>query len=311
MSADAPVLVVRPLESERFLGGAGIVAQHVNSLGAEAMFCSVVGKDSEGDYARSELERKHVASELVVDEARPTTSKTRYLSDGKKLLNVNQFRDHNLDSPITMQLQEKIEKAANRADAIIICDFGYGVVSNRLLGVLCAIGSKRKIPVIGDVQCSSQMGNVTRMKGVTLIAPSEREARIALCDRESGIADLGAMILTQTCNRSMIITLAERGLMVFVPEDGPLGEDCRTLSLHEIKKRLTTEYLPSFAAAVVDPMGAGDAMLATISVCLASGANVLESAFLGNCAAAVECRKMGNVPVRREEILEILRGLLT
>lgn len=308
MSADAPVLVVRPLDSERFLGGSGIVAQHVNSLGAEAMFCSVIGKDAEGDYARGELSRKGVASELVVDEARPTTSKTRYLSDGKKLLNVNQFRDHNLDSPIAAQLQEKIEKAADQADAIIICDFGYGVITNRLLEVLCAVGKKRKIPVVGDVQCSSQMGNVTRLKGITLIAPSEREARIALCDRESGVADLAAMILAQTGNEALIITMAERGLMIFDTQGKPLGDDCKAMPLHEVKKQLQPEYLPTFANQVVDAMGAGDAMLAMMSCCLASGAKVLESAFLGNCAAAIECRKMGNVPVRREEVQELLRA---
>lgn len=293
-----------------FLGGASIVADHANALGAEAVFCSVIGEDADGRYARRELERRHVSTDLVVDGGRPTTSKTRFLSDGKKLLNVNQFRDHNLDLPIAAQLQEKIERVGSEADAIVICDFGYGVITNSLLGVLCAIGSKRNIPVIGDVQCSSQMGNVTRMKGITMITPSEREARIALCDRESGIADLATMILLQTGNRSLIVTMAERGLMVFDTDGKPFAEECKSLPLHLNKRRLRPEYLPSFATAIVDSMGAGDAMLAMISCCLATGASAMESAYLGNCAAAIECRKMGNVPVRREEVLEMLRELL-
>jgi len=97
--------------------------------------------------------------------------------------------------------------------------------------------------------------------------------------------------------------LAERGLMIFDTAGQPFGEECKSLPLYEIKKRLQPEYLPSFATFVADAMGAGDAMLATISCCLAAGADVLESALLGNLAAAVECRKLGNVPVRREEIL--------
>jgi bifunctional ADP-heptose synthase (sugar kinase/adenylyltransferase) len=175
-----------------------------------------------------------------------------------------------------------------------------------VLGTLTAIGSARNLPVIGDVQCSSQMGNVMRVKSVTLTTPSEREARLALCDRESGIADLGALILAQTGNKALIITLAERGLMIFDTAGQPLGEECRSLPLYEIKKRMQPEYLPSFATFVADAMGAGDAMLATTSCCLSVGAGMMESAFLGNCAAAIACRKLGNVPVRREEILEVL-----
>ena len=126
--------------------------------------------------------------------------------------------------------------------------------------------------------------------------------------RESGIADLGSLILAQTGNKSLVITLAERGLMIFDTNNNPMGEECRLLPLHEIKQRLQPDYLPSFANLVADPMGAGDAMLATISCCLAAGAKVCEAVFLGNCASAVACRKMGNVPVRREEILEILNA---
>ncbi len=307
MSADAPVLVVRPLESDTFLGGAGIVAQHANALGAEAVFCSVLGDDADGEYARRELERRHIVSELIVDKTRPTTSKTRYLSDGKKLLNVNQFRDQNLDLPVATELQERIARISSGVDAIVICDFGYGVITDGLLESLCSIGSQRKIPVIGDVQCSSQMGNVTRMKGITLVTPSEREARVALCDRESGIADLATMILARTGNQALLVTLAERGLMIFDTGGQPLGEAAKSLPLHEIKKLLRPEYLPSFANVVVDSMGAGDAMLAMVGCCLAAGATILESAYLGNCAAAIECRKMGNVPVRSEEIREMLR----
>lgn len=310
MSADAPVLVVRPLGGETFLGGAGIVAQHANALGATSVFCTVIGQDADGSYVRSELERRKVASELVADSTRPTTTKTRYLSDGKKLLNVNQYRDHNLDLPVTTELEEKIRRNSDQVDAIIICDFGYGVITNRVLDVLCEIGSKRNIPIVGDVQSSSQMGNVTRMKNITAITPSEREARIALCDRESGIADLGARILAQTHNRSLIITMAERGLMVFEPEGGPLGKEAESLPLHEIKKGLATEYLPSFARAIADPMGAGDALLATLTCCLAAGTSIMEAALIGNCAAAVEVSKLGNVPLNRDELFAVLDSLL-
>ncbi len=307
MSADAPVLVVRPLESETFLGGAGIVAQHVNNLGAAAHFCSVIGKDADGDYVRRELKHRGITTDLVVDPGRPTTNKTRYLSEGKKLLNVNQFRDYDLDTPLAAQMQEHLESVGATADAIVICDFGYGVITRALIESLSTIGKKRGIPVLGDVQCSSQLGNVTRLKGITMATPSEREARLALCDRSSGIADLGALIMAATGNRSLLITLGERGLMLFFTGDKVDGEEIRSLPPHEMKNLLKSEYLPSFAKTVSDPMGAGDAMLAAISCCLAAGTSIMEATYLGNCVAGVKVSKMGNVPVSKSELMAFIR----
>jgi rfaE bifunctional protein kinase chain/domain/rfaE bifunctional protein nucleotidyltransferase chain/domain len=311
MSADAPVLVVRPRESDLFLGGAGIVAQHVKSFGGQVRFLSVIGDDEQGKFAREELKMRGVPAELVVDPSRPTTYKTRYLSDGKKLLNVNEFRDQNLDPPVAAELKAKIMKFGADADAIAICDFSYGIVPPAVLDTLYEIGAKRNIPIIGDVQSSSQMGNVARLKGITMSTPSEREARVALCDRDSGVADLGAMLLSQTANRSLLITLADRGVMIFDTEGRPLKDVARELHLHEIKRRLAIEYLPSFATFVADSMGAGDAMLATIVSCLAADGDIMESVYLGNCAAAVEVRKMGNVPVNKQELLDSLHDQMT
>jgi len=106
----------------------------------------------------------------------------------------------------------------------------------------------------------------------------------------------------------VVITLGERGLMIFEAEGEPVTARWKELPVHEIKRRLRSEYLPSFAGTIVDPMGAGDAMLATIAGCLAAGARIMEAAFLGNCASAVECRKMGNSPVTRDELLEVAQS---
>jgi rfaE bifunctional protein kinase chain/domain/rfaE bifunctional protein nucleotidyltransferase chain/domain len=308
MSADAPVLVVRPRESDSFLGGAGIVSQHVKSFGCNVNFLTVIGKDEVADYVRREIETHHIPTTLIVDSTRPTTVKTRYLSDGKKLLNVNVFRDHNLEAATERQMIEHLETAAAHVDAIMICDFSYGVITQPILELLSKIGSEHDIPVLGDVQASSQMGNVARLKNITLATPSEREARLALCDRESGIADLGVLLMGQMNNRGLLITMAERGLMIFDTRGKPWSEIAAISHLHEIKKRLLIEYLPSFATWVVDQMGAGDALCAGLVCCLASGANLMEASFIANCAAAAETRKMGNVPLNREEVVEVLNS---
>lgn len=308
MSADAPVLVVRPRESQTFLGGGGVVSEHVKSFGANVNFLTVVGNDTDAEFVRQELEMRHIPCTLIQDPSRPTTVKTRYLSDSRKLLNINSFRDHNLDAATMREMMEHLEKAATQADTIMICDFSYGVVTQPILDFLSKIGKQRGVPVIGDVQSSSQMGNVARLKNITLATPSEREARLALCDRESGIADLGVMLLSQMNNRSLIITMAERGMMILDTRGKPWSEIAISPHLHEIKKGLVIEYLPSFASYISDSMGAGDALCAGISACLAAGATLMEAAFIGNCAAAVECRKMGNVPLNHDELLSIVHS---
>jgi rfaE bifunctional protein kinase chain/domain/rfaE bifunctional protein nucleotidyltransferase chain/domain len=308
MSADAPVLVVRPRDADTFLGGAGIVAQHAQSLGAEVTFCTVIGDDADAAYVRRELEQRKIKAEIVTDPTRPTTVKTRYLSDGKKLLNVNVFRDHNLDRAIAKELSQHLETAAATADAVVISDFSYGVITKPALDFLAETGQQRGIPVIGDVQCSSQMGNVARLKNITLATPSEREARVALCDRESGIADLGVMLLGQMNTRALLITLGDRGMMIFDTRGKPWSEIAPTQHLHEIKQRLVIEYLPSFARWMADQMGAGDALSAGIAASLAAGASIMEAAYIANCAAAAEVQKMGNIPVMRDEVLQILHA---
>ena len=108
MSSDSATVVVRPSGTDLFLGGAGIVAQHVASMGAKPIFFSVVGQDVHADFARAELERRDIDYRLVVDESRPTIHKKRFLSGGKKLLNVNSFRDQDIDAKTAARLCDAI-----------------------------------------------------------------------------------------------------------------------------------------------------------------------------------------------------------
>lgn len=307
MSADSPALVVRPREEETFIGAASIVAAHIDSLGARARLVTVVGDDEEGERVREVLAARGVDASVVVDPTRPTILKTRYLADGKKLLNVNVYRDHSLVPDVEQELLGRLQEATSDIDAVVISDFSYGVVTRSVLEWVAALRRERGLPVAGDVQCSTQLSSVGRLRGITVATPSEREARVSLSDREAGVADLGVRLLQQTGNEAMVVTLGGRGMMVI--ERGALSaeEIAKIEHLHELKSRLTIEYLPALSRIPIDAMGAGDAALATLACALSAGASILEGAFLGNCAGAVEVGFMGNVPVRRHELVEALR----
>ena len=106
-------------------------------------------------------------------------------------------------------------------------------------------------------------------------------------DRKSGVTDLGVLLLQETRNQGLVMTLGPKGLIVIDTGDNSWEELAKLPQLHEIKWKLLTDYLPSFAAAVVDSMGAGDALLATMTTALSAGAPLTHAAYLGNCAAAV------------------------
>ena len=104
MSAEAPVVVVKEIESKNFIGGAAIVAAHIRALGAKCSYISVIGKDKEGEYAEKYILSKGVDSCLFVDSTRPTTLKKRYVVDNQKIFRVSRLEEKNISS----EMEEKI-----------------------------------------------------------------------------------------------------------------------------------------------------------------------------------------------------------
>ena len=126
MSAEAPVVVVRELRQKNFIGGAAVVAAHINALGAHCDFVSVVGMDDTADIVRNELKVLGIADNLTQDKSRPTTFKKRYVVENQKLFRVSKIEEHNLNSEIEDKCIEKLRKLAPKAHGIVVSDFVYG-----------------------------------------------------------------------------------------------------------------------------------------------------------------------------------------
>ena len=129
MSAEAPVLVVKELKCRNFVGGAGIVAEHINSLGAKCDFLSVTGSDENAEILKRELSFQGINFNLIEDETRPTTFKKRYLVENQKLFRVSKLEDHSLSKSKEKELIEKIREFAKYTTGIVISDFLYGVIT--------------------------------------------------------------------------------------------------------------------------------------------------------------------------------------
>ena len=133
MSQEDISIAVRPINQTSFLGGAGIVASHASSLGAEAHFISVVGNDEKSLQAKEFLEDYKVTQCLIVDENRPTTSKTRYRADNKTLLRVNELYSGSIEKSMQEKILKKIKSIINDIDVLIFSDFNYGCLPQELL----------------------------------------------------------------------------------------------------------------------------------------------------------------------------------
>jgi len=294
MSAEAPVLVVRELQKKNFIGGASIVASHIKSLGAECNFLSVVGKDDTGNIIRKELSNKGIVCEFIEDETRPTTFKKRYIVENQKLFRVSRLNDHFLDKSIEKKFIDKLEQIAPSVHGIVISDFVYGVITQRIISKVVELGLRYNLRIFGDTQCSSQIGLVTKFKNFTLLCPNEREARIALQDKESGLESLCKNLISTTKSEMLIMKLGAQGFIAFDPN----------------LEGITSQSFPALSSNPVDVSGAGDSLLAVMATALSTEKKFMSAAALGCCMSAIAVENMGNNPISALQLKDFLNNLL-
>jgi len=289
MSQEDPTIVVSPIHSDRFLGGAGIVAAHACGLGAKVTYLCVCGDDEAGHFARESLESYGVAIGVVVDESRPTTLKQRYRAKDKTLLRVSHLRQHDIAREPGNILLDKAQEALRDANLFIFSDFNYGCLPQYLVDELAACCRQRDIMMVADSQSSSQIGDVSRFHGMRLLTPTEREARLAVRDFSSGLVVLAETLRKKAGAKEIILTLGSEGLLIHAPDKN--GDD------------FVTDRLPAFNVSPKDVAGAGDSFLASASLARAVGGSIWQSAFLGSVAAACQVSRVGNSPLTARELI--------
>lgn len=286
MSQEDPTIVVAPLKSQKFLGGAGIVAAHLKCMGASTTFLSLVGDDECAQHSGEFLSNYGVNHVLLTDKTRPTTLKQRIRAKNKTLLRINHLRSHVIDEHLEKILFHKILEEIPTIDAVIFSDFNYGLISDHLISQVSRVCTDRKIPFFADSQSSSQFGNIARFKGSKVSCATERELQIAKADFRSGVQHLANSFLSETEVQGLIVKLGAEGLIAV---DKPYEFD--------------TDKVCALNSNPVDTAGAGDALLAATSLSSICGGSLWESAYLGAIAAGLQVASLGNVPVSVEHIL--------
>ncbi len=287
MSQEDPTIVVTPVDTKVFLGGAGIVAAHLCALEAEATIISVVGDDQQAQVVTSALEKYGVKPLLITDDSRPTILKKRYRASNKTLLRVSHLRSHDIGDQQFNDILHQFIRAVDSVDLVIFSDFNYGILPKVLVDKLVKICQSKKIPFFADSQASSQTGDVSRFKGATLISATEREARLAMNDFKSGLQSIANLLLQRSSAENLVVKLGAEGLIGLCTRPRP-----------------ATDILAALNPNPLDVAGAGDAFLATASLAIFTGANIWEACYLGSTMAGVQVSRMGNIPINRGVLLD-------
>ncbi len=290
LSQEEPTLVVKPVDTKKFIGGAGIVALHSSCLGSRTNFLSISGNDDLYKFAIDEFKKKKVNYFIECDESRPTTLKKRFRSGGKSLLRVNYLHQDIISKKIQKKILDKFKKISNDLDLLIFSDFSYGCLPKDLINEIIDLAKKNKIIIASDSQSSSQVGDIIKFKNSDLICVTEREARMAVKNFDDGLVILLDELRELAKPKNIILKLGQEGALV-------QSED-------QINQNWIVDKIISQNTNPLDVAGAGDSMLISSALSLASGANIWEASVIGSIAASIQISRIGNVPIKHTELIK-------
>lgn len=288
MSQEEPSIVISPQSEERFIGGAGIVAAHAASLGANVHFLSVIGDDQMGKTVSGWLPEYGVDAFLIADGSRPTTLKQRFRAQDRTMLRVSHLRQHEISVEHQNRLMDRFEALCDDVDLVIFSDFNYGCLPQPLIDKMTVAATRSNTMVVADSQSSSQVGDISRYKNTHLLTPTEFEARLALRDQNSGLAKVGQDLLSLTKSANVFVKLGAAGVLIVSSNLSP--------------DELDTDRLPAFNPLPRDVSGAGDSMITAAALALSAGASPWEACFIGSVAAGIQTARLGNIPISKNEL---------
>lgn len=287
LSPEAPIPVLRPAANRCTLGGAANVALNIATLGGQAVLVGVVGADAAGaEIVRLVGETTGVEAALVEIAARPTTSKTRFMTGSHQLLRLDEEVTEPLDPAGLAAVMRAVEAHLDSADVVVLSDYAKGVLCDGVLEAILMRARAKGRLVIAD----PKRADFSAYRGVTVLTPNELEVRVATridAEHDAEADRAGRMALEATGGEAVLVTRSAKGLTLVCKDADAL-------------------HLPTRAREVADVSGAGDTLVAALAVALGAGAALLEAAMLANATAGLSVSKQGTATVARQELLDAL-----
>lgn len=282
-----PTMSVRYESRRDYIGGAAIVAKHMQAAGASVVFSTVLGNDVLKEFVLQGLKEAGVEVRCIIDATRPTTHKNAIIAGNYRLLKIDTLDNSSISDHILHEISAGIRETS--VDSVIFSDFRHGIFNRRTIPELAAAipeGAYR----VADSQVASRWGNITEFQNFDLITPNEREARFALADQDSGVRPLAANLYDRANCKTLILKLGDRGVLI-----------CRNNNHEALDSFFVVD---SFVDTLQDAVGAGDALLAYSTLAmLATRGNEAIATILGSIAAACACEYDGNIPITPEQVI--------
>jgi len=287
ISPEAPVPVVDVEREEYRLGGAANVAFNVVSLGAEVLMVGVAGNDASESTMRKLFQRHGLSPNgLIIDKKRPTTLKTRVIAHDQHVVRIDRELRHDIGQLAQKRLLDFLEDQIECVDGVILEDYNKGLLTSGVIRSVITMARKYEKLILVD----PKFDHFFDYRNVTLFKPNRHEVASRLGMRIESDHDLeraGNKLLEKLACRALLITLGDEGMALF-QQDQPWLK------------------IPTRARHVHDVSGAGDTVIATLTVAMTSTASLEEAATIANYAAGLVCGEVGIVPVDRQALLTAL-----
>ena len=293
MSPEAPVPVLLLDKEEARLGGAANVALNLKAMGAEVYICSVIGTDTAAKELLSMLDQHHIErSEIIGDETRKTTVKTRVLSGTQHLLRIDQEDIREINDSIQEALIDSVKNRIDQGlDAIIFEDYNKGVLTEKVIESIIDYAKQKKVLITVDPKKEQFFS----YRNVDLFKPNLKEIKegldveIDVVNDPQSLAESSSQ-LRHVLNHSLsLITLSEHGVFI---DDGNQWE-----------------IIPAHFRDIADVSGAGDTVIAVATLCLIAGLKPKTIATIANLSGGLVCEHSGVVSVDKNELIKELKQL--
>jgi rfaE bifunctional protein kinase chain/domain len=291
ISPEAPVPVVALKHRDNMLGGAANVALNIRSLGAEAILCSVIGDDKQGDVLLDLMKKEGLKTNgIILSSERITTTKFRIIGNRMQMLRVDEEIDTDLNETDCANLIKRISDliTEQKPDVIILQDYNKGVLSPVVIERVAEIASGNGIPVAVD----PKKKNFTAYQGITLFKPNLKEIveglKIDVEPMSIESLDKAAGTLHKCQNIELVmITLSEHGIFISVKDSNGIS----------------SKIIPAEMRSIADVSGAGDTVISVAALCLAAKTDHFLMAALSNLAGGLVCEQSGVVPVDKFRLM--------
>jgi rfaE bifunctional protein kinase chain/domain len=283
ISPEAPVPVLEVEEEFFRFGGAANVALNIAALGGIPIPIGVIGDDNYGAIFSSLLNDSKISADgILIDESRPTTTKTRVIADSQHVVRIDKESKEYLNSKMEGKIFDYVKKNINDLDGIILQDYNKGVLTEMVITKIVNEANESKKLITVD----PKFENFWSYKNVTVFKPNRKEAEEKLglkITSSKDVSSAGSKLLEKLNAQYILLTLGDEGIAVF-------------------EKGKAEKRMPTKARKVADVSGAGDTVISTLTLSLAAGADILEASYLANYAGGIVCGEVGIVPVNKEKL---------